>query len=594
MRRRRLRGLFLPHILTLVSLAVLALGGLSLRALHRSARDQAFVGLEARARLFAALVGDRLAAGPLDEDAIDALCKELGRATGTRLTVVLPGGGVLGDAARDPVLMDNHASRPEIAAALAGRVGRSVRSSPTQQAKLMYVAVPLPLPDGGRAAARAALPLAVVDAPARAVLLEAALLWLLLSAGAAAWGLGLARRLGRRLGALREGVGRLAAGELQARLPAPGVAELDALAGGINEMAAALDERLRAGQRRLSEQEAVLRSMLEGVLAVDNDERLLRLNAAAARLLRVEAAQVEGRPIQEIVRNVELQRFIARVLASREPQEGEIILRDDPRGDGERYMQAHGTVLRDEQGRGFGALVVLNDLTRLRRLETVRREFVANVSHELKTPITSIKGFVETLLDGALRDPQDARRFLEIVAKQADRLNAIIEDLLALSSLEQAEKDEKAALARGELRPVLQSAAQVCEAVARDKGLEIRLDCPTDLAARMNAPLLEQAVVNLIDNAVKYSDPGGAVEIAAATTGGGVEIRVRDHGCGIAAEHLPRLFERFYRVDRGRSRQQGGTGLGLAIVKHIVLAHGGAIEVASEVGSGSVFTIRLP
>jgi two-component system phosphate regulon sensor histidine kinase PhoR len=369
-------------------------------------------------------------------------------------------------------------------------------------------------------------------------------------------------------------------------------------------MAAAIEVQLRTIQRQLNEQDAVLQSMMEGVLAVDNDERLLRLNAAAARLLRVDGDRVQGRPIQEVIRNVELQRFIARLLASRAPQEGEVILRDEPQSAGrpnsgalvagERFMQAHGTVLRDEQGRGIGALVVLNDVTRLRRLETVRREFVANVSHELKTPITSIKGFVETLLDGAWQNPDDARRFLEIVAKQSERLNAIIEDLLVLSSLEQETTDGRAVLGDGGVCEVLQAAVQVCAVKAAEKGVAIAIDCPAGLRAPMNAPLIEQAVVNLIDNAVKYSESGQSIDISARTTPDGLVIRVRDHGAGIAPEHVPRLFERFYRVDRGRSRQQGGTGLGLAIVKHIAKAHGGTVTVESKVGEGSTFEVTLP
>ncbi|MHB8079203.1 MAG: ATP-binding protein, partial [Candidatus Krumholzibacteriia bacterium] len=351
--------------------------------------------------------------------------------------------------------------------------------------------------------------------------------------------------------------------------------------------------RGEAGRQR-GEREAVLASMLEGVLAVDGEERVIVLNLAAARLLRVEIPRALGRPLGEVARNADLRRFVGGVLAARAAREGEFRLDDPARAGSERIMQAHGTVLRDGAGSGIGALVVLNDVTRLRRLETVRREFVANVSHELKTPITAIKGFVETLLEGEAKDRAETLRFLEVVARQADRLNAIIEDLLTLSRIEQEETGDGIALAATAVCGPLQAALLACEPLAREREIPVTLDCAPDLEARVNAALLEQAVINLVDNALKYSEAGRPVLVAAMRTAAGLEIRVRDGGCGIAREHLPRLFERFYRVDRGRSRRQGGTGLGLAIVKHIVKAHGGTVGVESAPGEGSTFTIVIP
>ncbi len=327
------------------------------------------------------------------------------------------------------------------------------------------------------------------------------------------------------------------------------------------------------------------------MLAVDTEERILRLNRAAAQLIDVTPETAQGRRIREVVRKTDLQRFVARSLKSREPVEGDIVLRYNDR---ELFLQAHGTLLRDAQGYDIGALVVLNDVTSQRRLENVRRDFVANVSHELKTPITAIKGSVETLLGGAVENPEDAERFLGIVARQADRLNAIIDDLLALSRIEQGVDEGGVALSGGRLRKVLESAIADCGMSARDKGVRIELACAEDLRARINAPLLEQAVVNLLTNAIKYSGSEGKVRVEAEPRTGGVMIKVQDWGCGIQKEHLPRLFERFYRVDKARSRRLGGTGLGLAIVKHIVQAHGGEVLVSSAPGQGSVFTIVLP
>jgi two-component system phosphate regulon sensor histidine kinase PhoR len=237
---------------------------------------------------------------------------------------------------------------------------------------------------------------------------------------------------------------------------------------------------------------------------------------------------------------------------------------------------------------------VLNDITRLRRLEKVRRDFVANVSHELKTPITSIRGAVETMGEGALESPESAERFLEMIARQADRLNVIIEDLLMLSRLEGEEEGREIELEKASIAPVLRAAMRSCESKAAYKSVTLEATCDEDIAARIDAALLEIAVVNLMDNAIKYSESGSKVLVSCEMSGGEIDIRVRDEGSGIAAKHLPRLFERFYRVDKARSRKLGGTGLGLAIVKHIAQVHGGSVSVESTPGEGSTFTIHLP
>ena len=262
----------------------------------------------------------------------------------------------------------------------------------------------------------------------------------------------------------------------------------------------------------------------------------------------------------------------------------------------DRYLQANGTLLHagDDDESPVGAVVVLNDVTRLKRLEAVRRDFVANVSHELKTPVTSIKGFAETLEEGALDDPDTARRFVRIIAGQADRLSSIIGDLLALSTLEQRENEPRLTLEEAEVCDVLQVAVEVCEPKAQAKGITIGVSCTSCVLAAVNPPLLEQAVVNLVDNAVKYSPEGSTVEVALDETSDEIVISVSDHGPGVPREHLPRLFERFYRVDKARSRDLGGTGLGLAIVKHIAQAHGGRVSVVSRGGVGSTFRIHLP
>jgi two-component system phosphate regulon sensor histidine kinase PhoR len=298
-----------------------------------------------------------------------------------------------------------------------------------------------------------------------------------------------------------------------------------------------------------------------------------------------------GRTLQETIRNTALQQFVTGIMKSDRPLEDNLLLGENQ----DRHVQAHGTVLRGADGAAIGALVVLNDVTHLRHLEKVRQDFVANVSHELKTPITSIKGFVETLLSGALDDHKEAERFLKIVSKHANRLNAIINDLLSLSKVEQGtERSAAIDLNEGCLQSVVKAAVQLCETRADLKNVTIRTACRESVNAMINARLLEQAVVNLLDNAIKYSEDGGTVTVACSRSDHETTLSVTDEGCGIPAEHQSRLFERFYRVDKARSRELGGTGLGLSIVKHIAQSHGGRIEVQSVVGKGSVFTIYLP
>lgn len=411
----------------------------------------------------------------------------------------------------------------------------------------------------------------------------------LASAGATAL---VCRRIERPLNEIHAGAERFAEGRLTPPIALSHPDDDDGgLAGTLNRMAAELSDRIQTINLQRNEQEAILSSMMEGVLAVDAEERLISLNAVAAHLFGVAASAVRGRMLQEVVRIPAMQEFVARTLASDAPQEGEFT--QDQAGE-LRHLQVHGAALRDTNARRLGAVIVINDITRVRRLEGLQREFVANVSHELKTPITSIKGFIETLQDGAMNNREDAERFLAIVAKHADRLSAIIEDLLLLSRIDQDAISATLERDAAALKPVLEEAATACALKAQEKRVAVQVQCPDSLAASINRRMFTQVLINLIDNAVKYSDAGKTVDITALQADGEIRIQVRDHGCGIDPEHLPRLGERFYRVDKARSRTQGGTGLGLAIAQHILRAHGGRLTVASTVGEGSTFTVHLP
>ncbi|MBN1269069.1 MAG: PAS domain-containing protein, partial [Kiritimatiellae bacterium] len=586
-RKKLFWQLFGPFVAILLA-AVAALCWYATRAMRTFYFERTAEDLGAQARVFG-MQAETLVSQQ-DFATLDALCKEIGRAAGSRLTVILPAGLVVADSDEDPTAMDNHADRPEVVDALRKTTGRATRYSNTLKSNMMYVAQPLQTNGQVMAVLRVARPLTVMEATLRAIVLRIAGGGVVTAIVAGLLGLYFTARVSRPLGDMTRAAEHFAHGDFGLRVPIQDTRELGALADSMNWMASQLDEKIQTVQRQKNELETVLASMAEGVIAVDGTEHVISMNRAAATLLQMDAAQAAGRSIQEAVRHSEIQDFVRRALAGAEPVESDITLHEDK----DTYLQAHGTMLCDAHGQGIGALVVLHDVTRLRRLENVRRDFVANVSHELKTPITSIKGFVETLLDGAAEDAGAARRFLEIIAKQADRLNAIVTDLLSLSRIEQEADRREIELVEAPLREVIESALQACRPRAKEKEVALQLACDAGLRARLSPDLLEQAVINLVDNAVKYSEAGQPVRVEASASASEVRISVRDEGCGIAKEHLPRLFERFYRVDKARSRTLGGTGLGLSIVKHIAQAHGGSVDVESEPGKGSMFTIRLP
>jgi two-component system phosphate regulon sensor histidine kinase PhoR len=298
-----------------------------------------------------------------------------------------------------------------------------------------------------------------------------------------------------------------------------------------------------------------------------------------------------GKLLAEAIRDSSLQDFVRHVWAMREESEVELALGS---GRSTTRLAAVGSLLRDADDQEIGVLVMLRDVTHVRMLERIRRDFVANVSHELKTPITSIQGFVETLREGAMSDPETAARFLEIIGRQSERLSAIIDDLLSLSRIEQEGEKGQIEMVGANLSDVVHAAVTLCQAKAEERRIRVDVECPPQFRARINPQLVEQALSNLLDNAVKYSEPEQSVVVRARSEDRDLVIDVVDRGCGIPEEHLDRIFERFYRVDKARSRKMGGTGLGLAIVKHIAQAHGGRVTVTSREGQGSTFTMRFP
>ena len=589
MRRQRLFWRLFWSYFWIAMMALVLMVWYGARVLREFYYDEIDGMLQARAELLVHQV--RPLIEKEDYAAVDELCKQQGKVIGTRLTVILPSGQVVGESDKDPSAMDDHSKRPEVLEAFRGRVGQETRPSDTIGTDLRYVAVPFSLGQSTNAVVRASLPVTTLDRTLKAVSSHFFLNGLLVAVLVGLVSLWVSRRISRPLEELKAGSQRLARGELDYRVDGANIEEINDLAVALNQMAEQWGDRVRLILRQQNEQQAMLASMTEGVLAVDTQGTVITMNPSCAKLLGAEPAEIRGRTVHELIRKPDLLDFVEAATASVEPLEGEIELINDDT----RILHAHATTLVGVDQKPIGALIMLRDITRLRRLENVRRDFVANVSHELKTPITSIKGFVETLLDGALDDKDNIQRFLEIISRQVNRLEAIIEDLLALSRLERDPSDGASQpLSPGKVLPVLAGAIEMCQQQALERQIRIECSAPEDLVAPMNVHLLEQAVMNLLDNAIKYSDSGGIIQVAATREGDQVVIRVKDEGCGIDRRHLPRLFERFYRVDKARSRQLGGTGLGLAIVKHIARAHGGEVEVESVVGEGSTFSIYLP
>jgi len=521
---------------------------------------------------------------------IQNLCKKLGEKTKTRITIILPDGSILSDSHSDPLNMENHSDRPEIIEAFNGKIQKTIRLSPTLKKKMMYIAIPFKREGTIRAVIRTSLSIDEIEKELHSLNFNITTSSLVIVIIFAVVIFILTRQIIRPLEEMKNYAELFAKGELGTRIPPSTIYEINALSEILNNMASELDKRIKSATEQRNQIEAVLSSMEEGVLALDARKRVLTINDSAIRLLKIETDEPIGKNIQEITRKIDILRFIDKIPTARSPVEENILISDGR----ERILKLHGSILNYGKRDEYGVLIVLNDITRIQQLENIRKDFVSNVSHELKTPITSIKGFVETLIDGALKNKEDLKRFLDIIQKHATRLDAIIDDLLTLSRLEEEDTKDLIQFKETKIIDVVTSSMDICRMKAKEKEIAMHLNCPPNIKAEINPPLIEEALINLIDNAIKFSPNGSKIEISAREEKGEIRVKVRDYGCGIPEEHLPRLAERFYRVDKSRSRKIGGTGLGLSIVKHIIQLHAGKIHVESEMGKGSTFSIHMP
>jgi two-component system phosphate regulon sensor histidine kinase PhoR len=519
--------------------------------------------------------------------------------SGARVSIIDSNGQVLADSASDATKMENHADRPEVQQAMAEGRGQAVHHSITLDRELVYQAVRYQGADGKSIVIRLAVPLSEIDLSVRELrgrLLIASILMLLIGAIAS---LGFARMFAARIERLKDFSQRIAEGNFRPLLREGPRDELSDLADSMNQTAARLDLEIRmlSGERNRSS--AILRSMVEGVAVIDAEERLVFYNRAFSEIFGVQASTADGRPLIEAVRNAELVGLIRKALRGEEGLQNDIsmgIVQVQSFSVTAAPVKALEVANGDDASaaaKPSGAVVVLHDVTELRRLERVRQDFVANVSHEFKTPLTAIQGFAETLLSGALDDPTNNRRFLDIIRNHAIRLARLTNDLLKLARIE-AGKLEVEFFPVG-LMELIEGCAETTLLKASRKQITLEIEVPPGLPpVRGDAGLLRDVLQNLLDNAIQYTPECGNIRVTAEARAREAVITVSDTGIGIPASDKERIFERFYRVDAARSREAGGTGLGLSIAKHIVEAHGGRLWVESVMGEGSKFSFSIP
>jgi two-component system, OmpR family, phosphate regulon sensor histidine kinase PhoR len=587
------RSIALKLTLTLVgfvAITSLAAGLYLKRALEAFAVES----LETRLGSVGAVLHDE-ARTALRSGATQEFVLRVARPTGARVTLITPDGRVVGESERgaaELASLENHADRPEVRAALAGQVGRDLRRSATIEAPLLYVAVPVREGERVIGALRLALPLSAVTASyanLHQVMLVGGAVALVVALGI---GVFVAGRVTSPVVEMQSIARQMSEGSFLVRAPTRSTDEIGTLGRSLNVMAGRLREKIQDLEQEQAKVTAILDGMVEGVIAVDRQEHILLMNERARAMFALNSTRGEGKPFLEVIRNADLHEIFREAGRGGTGEAGAVRREVVVTSPAPLILTVN--AVRLALADRAGVVMVLHDVTALRQLERVRTEFVANVSHELRTPLTAIQGYLETLLSGALEERENARRFLEIVLRHSERLGRLLNDLTDLSNIELG----KVALRRESVRvdDVVTSVLGIIGPRAAQSGVSVSAHTPEDLrAVSADRDRLAQILINLVDNGVKYTPRGGSVRVEVKESGAGVvEVAVSDTGIGIPAADLPRITERFYRVDKARSRELGGTGLGLAIVKHLVLAHGGELRIESEQERGTTVRFTLP
>jgi two-component system phosphate regulon sensor histidine kinase PhoR len=556
-------------------------------------RERAFTATVESLELAASLARNMLPPSAVESrSAAISFCTRGAFETGARMTIIDSRGVVLGDSEADPRRMDNHGDRPEIQAAFGGEEGTATRFSKTLGKEMVYVALPIAGDSGVAAVLRMATPVSDVQASLGMLYERLSIFGLVVVAGAVAAAVFLSRSVRYPLRQLRTAAGEYAAGNFGYHLVPLGPVEIREVCNAVRNMATDLGARIAESSDRRREIETIVNAIREPVILVDDALRTRWLNTAAVMLADVGPEHVSvGCHLLELFRCSELQAAAEAARSRRRPVRRLIHCYDE----GEREFQFYGTVLpRHEEGVARDVLIVLHDTSSEKHVERVRREFVANVSHELRTPLTLVKGAADALADMELSSASDdPQRFIAMMQRHTDRIMDVFEDLVSLARIETVERTD---LPRTETRiqDMLEWAANAVSADAEEKHISTQIECVPDLSFVLNQSLVSQATVNLVQNAVSYSDVGKTVRLSAGVEADGLHLSVVDEGWGIPYGDQERVFERFYRVDKGRGRETGGTGLGLAIVRHVAIAHGGHVELQSVPGYGSIFTLIIP
>lgn len=527
-----------------------------------------------------------------DGAAVDAFVNAVSEGTDIRVTVIDENGVVLGDSHADAASMDNHADRPEVRAALTGAQGINVRYSATLQEQLMYAALPIYAPGTSEVTAVVRSSLIVGDLEARLAMFyrRQTVIGVLLIASALFVAFRLSRSIRLPLRALHTAARAYGEGRLEHEIGVDsGPRELITLAITLESTARNLNARIHELEEQRRETEEFLNTIREPLLLLDRLNRIQRANDAAYRFFSSRETELTNRMLLDVFRNSEIDRFVQGILDSELPGETEITTFETP----PRRLRVWAVHLTSETSLLQGqTLLLLRDITPEYRIEQIRKDFVANVSHELKTPLTMIQGAVETLTEIPPEQTTERRRFETMIADHTERMSSIVEDLLDLARIEQ--DDHASSRETIDIVPIIYGSVATIAARYPDREETISVDAEGPMVWEVDPSLIDLALTNLLDNAVRHTPPETAISVGGVIDADELTLRVHDDGPGIPREEQERIFERFYRVDAGRSRRDGGTGLGLSIVRHIALAHGGAATVDSTVGAGSTFTITIP
>ncbi|SMP61275.1 two-component system histidine kinase PnpS [Anoxynatronum buryatiense] len=581
----------LLSFVAILMVSVLIIGLLSINLVKQSYTTELERRLVTNAGLIAAFIGTD---GIRPEDpAFSKLADELADQGQVRMTLMDHHGRVIYDSRADWGLMELHHQRPEVISALRDGIGKEIRYSNTTGQEMMYVAVPVFMSesDGIAYVVRLAMDLQEIDALTKHIVwyLTISLAFGLLIA--VVLGFRLIDRIIENIRGIVNMTQRMADGNYDKHIYLESNDELSELADHFNHMADRLNETIGKLSESNARFMALLTSLKNPMIALDQQKCITLMNAASENLFGVTASELQGHHLLELVRDTELDDVIQDVLENQLDQQVEVTLREPA----EKTLRMMTSLIREPEDplKVTGLVILMDDVTEIRKLEKMRSDFVTNVTHELKTPLTSISGFVETLKSGEIEDDETRQRFLDIIEIETERLTRLINDILTLSEIENIRGHErKVPAAPGEL---LEEVISMMETISRHKAVTLHREIARNLSEMpLNEDRFKQMVINLIDNAIKYTPEGGKVTVSAYEKYRSLVIRVKDTGIGIPDKDLHRLFERFYRVDKARSKKMGGTGLGLAIVKHIVLSMNGTIRVNSEVGKGTEFVITLP